>query len=231
MKHLACTLALASTLTVACGADKSGEDTGTGAGTGTGTTGASTDAPTSSSGTGSSSTAPTTTSSTGAPDLTTVSDETCATGCTGTSEGGSFIAGEPDAGSGLECDVIVEDCPAGQKCMPYVREGSSTAWDGLKCVPVDPAPVGVGEACDAPGNGQTGTDNCDKHVMCWDVDNDIGTCAAMCVDNGCAVGFNCFVANDGILNLCLQACDVDMPDCPPGTGCLPVLAGGVCAPA
>ena len=63
------------------------------------------------------------------------------------------------------------------------------------------------------------------------VEDDVGVCAAMCVDNGCAAGFNCFVANDGILNLCLQACDVDMPDCPPGTGCLPVLAGGVCAPA
>jgi len=226
MKHRACTLALA--LVVACGADKSGEETGTGA-TGTSTTGASTGAPTSSSSTGSSGAAPTTTSSTGTPDLTSTGDESCGTACTGASEGGNFLPAA-DAGSKLGCDVLAEDCPAGQKCMPYVDDGG-TQWNALKCVPVDPAPVGVGEVCDAPGNGLTGVDNCDKHVMCWDVANNMGTCAAMCVDNGCAEGFNCFVANDGILNLCLQACDVNMPDCPPGTGCLPVLAGGVCAPA
>jgi hypothetical protein len=226
VKHLACTLSLG--LLVACGAGKSGEDTGTGA-AGTSTTGATTDAPTSSSSTGGpTSAAPTTTSSTGTPDLTSTGDESCGTACT--SEGGNFLPGEPDAGDKLACDVLAEDCPAGQKCMPYV-DGGDALWNALKCVPVDPAPVGVGEACDAPGNGLTGVDNCDKHVMCWDVENDMGVCAAMCVDDGCAEGFNCFVANDGILNLCLQACDVNMPDCPPGTGCLPVVDGGVCAPA
>jgi len=217
VKHRACTLGLA--ILLACSADKSDDADST---TSTTTSTASTDIA------GTSSTSSST--STAAPVPTTTGDESCGTACTGTSEGGSFLPGDPDAGSGIECDVIAEDCPTGQKCMPYVRNGG-TSWNGLKCVPVDPAPAGVGEACDAPGNGLTGVDNCDKHVMCWDVANDMGVCAAMCVDNGCAPGFNCFVANEGVLNLCLQACDVNMPDCPPGTGCLPVINGGVCAPA
>lgn len=225
MKHRACTFGLA--LLVSCGADKSGDpDSATGTGASTGASTGIVDTTNA----GSTSTS-TSSGSTGAPVPTTTGDETCGTACTGTSEGASFLPGDPDAGSGVECDVLAEDCPVGQKCMPYVRDGGGTSWNGLKCVPVDPAPVGVGEACDAPGNGLTGVDNCDKHVMCWDVDNDMGVCAAMCVDNACAPGFNCFIANDGVLNLCLQACDVNLPDCPPGTGCLPVLGGGVCAPA
>ena len=223
MKHRACTLGLA--LLVSCGADKSGDpDSATG-------TGASTGASTGIVDTTHANSTSTSSGATGAPVPTTTGDETCGTACTGTSEGASFLPGDPDAGSGVECDVLAEDCPVGQKCMPYVRDGGGTSWNGLKCVPLDPAPVGVGEACDAPGNGLTGVDNCDKHVMCWDVDNDMGVCAAMCVDNACTPGFNCFIANDGVLNLCLQACDVNLPDCPPGTGCLPVLGGGVCAPA
>ena len=223
MKHRACTLGLA--LMVACGSDKSGEtDSATSTGS---STGASTDIV----GTTDASSTSTTSGSTSTPVPTTTGDESCGTACTGTNEGSSFIPGEPDAGDGIECDVLAEDCPVGQKCMPYVQDGGGASWNGLKCVPIDPAPVGVGEACDAPGNGLTGVDNCDKHVMCWDVANDMGVCAAMCVDNSCAPGFNCFIANEKILNLCLQECDVGMPDCPRGTGCLPVVGGGVCAPA
>ena len=235
MKLRPCTLAAITVMAVmaavaACG-DKSNTDAGD-ATTGPGTTGAATDGATTTS--GGESTA--STSSTPTSTATTAPTSSTGPGPTGgedtlTSEGGSFLPGNPDAGGGLECDVLAEDCPAGQKCMPYVRDGGGNQWNGLKCVPVDPAPVGVGEACTAPGNGLTGIDNCDKHVMCFDVDDDMGVCAAMCVDNDCAEGFNCFVANDGILNLCLQACNVNMPDCPRGTGCLPVLGGGVCAPA
>lgn len=155
----------------------------------------------------------------------------CATACTDATEGSGFIYGSPDAGSSpLECDVQLEDCPAGQKCMPWVDDGSNV-WNALKCVPVDRDPVAVGEACQAPGGGLSGVDNCDKHVMCFEVSGNEGICRAMCDGTTCDTGFNCFVANDQVLQLCLPACDVDMPDCPPGQGCLPVLGGGVCAPA
>jgi hypothetical protein len=154
----------------------------------------------------------------------------CATACTDASEGSGFIYGAPDAGgSPLECDVQKEDCPAGQKCMPWVNDGGSK-WNALKCVPVDADPVPVGEACEAPGGGLTGIDNCDKHVMCFEVSGTTGVCRAMCESSTCEPGFNCFIANEDILQLCLPACDFNMPDCPPGSTCLPVLEGGVCAP-
>ena len=173
---------------------------------------------------------PTTTAAPTTTPTTTDPTTGCTTACTDASEGSGFIYGAPDAGgSALECDIQAEDCPAGQKCMPWVSGGGSM-WDALKCVPVDPAPVAVGEACDAPGGGLTGVDNCDKHVMCFEVQGDTGVCRAMCNSGTCEPGFNCFTANDAILQLCLPACDVNMPDCPPAHTCLPVPAGGVCAP-
>lgn len=154
----------------------------------------------------------------------------CVTACSDTSEGTGFIYGAPDTGdTPLECDVQAEDCPAGQKCMPWV-DGGGGIWNALKCVPVDPAPVAVGEACEAPGGGLTGVDNCEKHVMCFEVQGGTGVCRAMCDSGTCDAGFNCFIGNDKVLQLCLPACDLNMPDCPPGRACLPVIGGGVCAP-
>jgi len=173
-----------------------------------------------------------TTTTTATPTSTPTSDPStgCTTACTDASEGSGFIYGAPDAGgSALECDIQAEDCPTGQKCMPWV-DGGGSMWNALKCVPVDPAPVAVGEACDAPGGGLTGIDNCDKHVMCFEVQGDTGVCRAMCNSGTCEPGTNCFTANDAILQLCLPACDLNMPACPPGHTCLPVPAGGVCAP-
>ena len=172
-----------------------------------------------------------TTTTTATPTSTPTSDPStgCTTACTDASEGSGFIYGAPDAGSALECDIQAEDCPTGQKCMPWV-DGGGSMWNALKCVPVDPAPVAVGEACDAPGGGLTGIDNCDKHVMCFEVQGDTGVCRAMCNSGTCEPGTHCFTANDAILQLCLPACDLNMPACPPGHTCLPVPAGGVCAP-
>ena len=161
---------------------------------------------------------------------TTSSTTDCASACTDASEGTGFIYGAPDAGSSpIECDLQQEDCPEGQKCMPWANDGSSM-WNATKRVPVDPAPVPVGEACEAPGGGLTGIDNCEKHVMCFEVQGNTGICRAMCDSGTCPADFNCFIGNDEVLQLCLPACDLNMPDCPPAHTCLPVLGGGVCAP-
>lgn len=154
----------------------------------------------------------------------------CTTACASSTEAAGFIYGAPDAGqTTLECDLQAEDCPDGQKCMPFV-DGPGTMWNALKCVPVDAAPVPVGEACNAPGGGLDGLDNCEKHVMCFEVQGNQGVCRAMCDSGTCDDGFNCFVGNDDVLQLCLPECDINMPDCPPGHGCIPVPDGGVCAP-
>ena len=37
------------------------------------------------------------------------------------------------------------------------------------------------------------------------------------------------ISND-VLNLCLQTCDPDVPDCPEGQACTPTPSGPVCLP-
>lgn len=139
--------------------------------------------------------------------------------------GCNFICGDQPGGS-MECDNWAQDCPEGQKCMPYANDGS-TAWNATKCVDVKPEKGQPGDSCFTEGGGVSGIDSCDKGVMCWEVDPDtmMGTCTAMCTGSPdapmCSLGGTCFVSNDGVLNLCLPLCDPLAQDCP-GTGlCIP----------
>lgn len=130
----------------------------------------------------------------------------------GTDEGNSdptnFLPVED--GPAGECDVWKENCPAGQKCMPYADDGSSS-WNALKCVPV----MGTdkpGEACTVEGSGVSGLDSCVKHAICFGVDgNNEGTCVQMCngtpANPSCPNGTSCAISNDDVLIVCLDGCD------------------------
>jgi hypothetical protein len=139
----------------------------------------------------------------------------------------SFVA-ESDAGNSTkECDQWLQDCPPGQKCMPYSGDGDF-AWESLKCVDVKENPGTVGDPCTVEGNGVTGVDNCDKGLMCWDVDPETneGFCVAMCVGTPDSPSCNvpnatCLVSNDGVLTLCLTQCDPLIQDCPGTSLCVP----------
>lgn len=209
--------ALGLVMLAACG--EKGDDTGSSSDTSSASTSTSGDDTTTTT------TTPTTSSATGEDSGT----SGCGTACTDTSEATGFIYGSPDMGNLLECSVEVEDCPADQKCMPWVN-GGGTMWNALKCVPLDPAPAQPGEPCTAPGNGQSGEDNCDKHVMCFEVNGDAGVCRAMCDNGQCPEGTGCLVANEAVLQLCLPSCDLQAPACEPNHQCIPVASGGVCAP-
>lgn len=159
------------------------------------------------------------------------------TGAVGTSSGGagesagttcSFLGCEATTGGGIEpvCDNWAQDCPEGQKCMPAANDGS-TAWNTTVCTDVNPAKRQPGDECTVEGSGVTGIDDCDKGVMCWEVDPNtkMGTCVAQCTGTPdapiCADGGTCFISNEGVLNLCLPLCDPLAQDCP-GTGlCIP----------
>jgi hypothetical protein len=156
------------------------------------------------------------------------------TGTTGSTGGGgstgttcSFLGCEATSG-GIEpvCDNWAQDCPEGQKCMPAANDGS-TAWNTTVCTDVNPAKKQPGDECTVEGSGVSGIDDCDKGVMCWEVDpaTNIGTCVAQCTGSPdaplCGLGGTCFISNDGVLNLCLPLCDPLAQDCP-GTGlCIP----------
>lgn len=123
------------------------------------------------------------------------------------------------------CDPWVQDCPDGEKCMPYSGDGSSV-WNSLKCVPVMPGAVGAGESCEVEGSAVSGIDNCAEGLMCWGVDpqTGIGTCVPQCTgtpgDPSCPTCSSCFPFGE-VFALCLQDCSILEQDCGDGNLCIP----------
>lgn len=134
-----------------------------------------------------------------------------------------------------ECDIFAENCPAGQKCMPFA-DGSSS-WNSLKCVQIVADPRAPGEPCSVEESGVSGIDDCQLHAMCFNVDGDTlqGVCVAMCegseADPVCPPGSECSISNQGVLALCLQNCDpLDLQACPPDQVCALNDSSFVCLP-
>ena len=87
---------------------------------------------------------------------TTAADETTTTGADETTTGGAtddgttldttdagagFIYGAPDGGGiSFECDLFEQDCPPGEKCMPWANDGGG-AWNATRCSPVADNPA------------------------------------------------------------------------------------------
>jgi hypothetical protein len=216
--------ALVSVLLYACGDDKGGATGTSAATTNNQTTNNQTtdDSSTSEGGSttgGGPGTTGGTTGSTTDPDPTTG-------GSSGTTEGCQSFICMPDGGVGTkECDVWSQDCPPGQKCMPYSGDGDN-AWESTKCTPVMESPAAVGDPCTVEGSGVSGIDNCEAGAMCWDVVDGVGICVAQCVGSPDAPQCNvpmtsCLISNDGVLTLCLPFCDPLLQDCPGDDLCIP----------
>lgn len=142
---------------------------------------------------------------------------------TGTSTGapttGDGTTGEPP--DLTQCDVWAQDCPDGQKCMAYAKDGDQT-WNAAKCVPVVADPRQSGESCQAIDGGFTGLDNCDAGLMCLvsDYTTLSGKCVEQCTGSPdapeCPDGKLCSISTDdvnGVLARCLQPCDPLSQDC------------------
>lgn len=129
----------------------------------------------------------------------------------------------------LECDPFAQDCPEGEKCVPWGSTGGN--WDANKCVPVlgDQKP---GEPCHYNGTVEA-TDDCDATSHCWDVmdvnGEGIGTCAPFCLGTaddpmcpdypGCGE-YSCLISSNSSINLCILTCDPLAQDCGEGLACL-----------
>lgn len=144
----------------------------------------------------------------------------------------------PDVGGGTDfpCDLYTQDCPEGDKCMPYSNDGGA-AWNATRCSPVAAVPGAVGQPCTVEGSGVSGLDDCERGAMCWDVDpqTNEGTCVAMITGSPvrpiCADPMTSgTVSGDGVLNLCLAGCRPLQDDCPAGQGCYPFGDRFSCAP-
>ena len=153
-------------------------------------------------------------------------------GGSGTDTGGGAFIQEPDGGgTDVECDIWGQDCPDGEKCMPWANDGGSS-WNATKCSPVDPSPKQPGDECTVEGSGVSGVDDCDVASMCWDVDpeTNMGYCVSFCEGTPDAPtcsdpGTMCSIYNDGVLPLCLAGCDPLLQDCPNEDLCV-TTAGG-----
>ncbi|RMG98192.1 MAG: ribulose phosphate epimerase [Deltaproteobacteria bacterium] len=139
---------------------------------------------------------------------------------------------DPDGGViGEECDVWTQDCPEGEKCMPWANDGGN-AWNATKCSPVDPDAKQVGDTCTVEGNAVSGVDDCVKGAMCWNVDpeTNMGTCIEMCTGSPDAAmcsdpSYACAIYNDGVLIICVPPCDPLLQDCADGEVCIPNTSG------
>jgi len=152
----------------------------------------------------------------------------------GTTSGFGFL---PDAGASgpFECDVWMQDCPVGQKCMPWAFDGGSS-WNATKCSPLNAAPGQPGDTCTVTNDGVFGEDSCMSGSMCWGVDEtNTGTCVAFCTGSELSPGCEnpataCSIANDGALILCLPICDPLEQNCAEGDACYAIGDAFVCAP-
>ncbi len=155
---------------------------------------------------------------------------------TSSGPGNPFVIGDDVASTIIECTTWEENCPSGQKCMPWSSDGSGS-WNALKCSPIAPIPDAVGAPCTVEGSGVSGIDSCQLGSMCWNVDGETleGTCTVFCTGSeskpGCGDPLSsCYFPGSGIPSLCLPYCDLLEQDCGPGMGCYLVDSSFVCAP-
>jgi len=142
----------------------------------------------------------------------------------GAGTGSTFLV-MPDGGSAInECNQWTQDCPKGEKCMPWASDGGS--WNATRCSEIADNPGQVGDVCSVEGSGASGIDDCDISSMCYYVDPETnnGTCVSMCFGAPeaplCDPGFACSISNDGVLTLCRAECDPLIQDCD-NSVCLP----------
>lgn len=163
--------------------------------------------------------------STGASETATTSMLTSTSESPGSTSGTQTSAPLPDL-PGEACDIWLETCPEGQKCMPVSTIEVGTP-DAHRCRPLVPEPDGLYDACTVLGVMFSGLDTCDKHMICMDGDGDgTGICGGMCIGDD-AFGeadcldprARCWVYEGGIFNLCHPFCDPLLLECEPGETC------------
>ena len=138
-----------------------------------------------------------------------------------------------DAPDTKECDVFMQDCPDGRKCMPISFDGAE-AYNGTACRPIDVDAVGLGEPCTMEDDPYSGFDNCPDASFCFFVDDALeGVCIDFCrgsvEDATCVDACNrCLVSADAITIPCLPTCDPRTQNCPAPLACQGGFGGILC---
>jgi len=152
------------------------------------------------------------------------------TGTSSEESGGSTTGVAPG-----ECSTYTQDCPAGDKCMPFADDGGGV-WNAVRCFPLANNVGAVGDACLVQETATSGLDDCSETSMCWDVDTETGegVCVPFCGGTPgspeCEPGRTCVQRNDGVIALCLPLCDPLIQACADGLGCYPDGDEFACVP-
>lgn len=171
------------------------------------------------------------------PPATTVGGDSTSASDESTGNGDNVFLPDPTGGpEAFECDTFEQDCPEGEKCMPWANDGGSS-WNATRCSPVALDPGQTDDPCTVEGSGVSGIDSCDVGLMCWDVNpkTNEGVCWALCTGSPklptCeADNATCQIASDGALALCVPRCNPLTQDCREGQGCYPINDSFQCAP-
>ncbi|MCX4247935.1 hypothetical protein [Paraliomyxa miuraensis] len=133
----------------------------------------------------------------------------------------------------FECDLLVQDCPEGHKCVPYTYH-ADLQWVGTVCVRVPEEPDLPGEPCMVEDHVGSSRDSCDRGAICWQVDPTTleGVCHSLCdiLDGvlACDSGLDC--AQLSFVPLCVEPCDPLTPSCPRGQACTFAGSALTCQP-
>jgi hypothetical protein len=194
--------------------------------------------------TSSTTTSSTTTTSTTTSSSTGTADDTSTSTTDDTVTASVGFIQDPDGGCvNLSCDVWGQDCPEGEKCVPWNAGGADGPSDGCaqsRCSRLGPDPRAPGEPCIAEDEPWSGIDDCDLGAYCWYVDEITleGVCVALCEGSDasptCAdPALSCFILDDTAVTACVPPCDPLAPACAPGSTCVLAEAndqGPVCVP-
>ena len=145
--------------------------------------------------------------------------------------GASGFISDPDGNSvSIECSVWDQDCPIGEKCMPWSNDGTDD-WNATRCSPVAPMPGGLYDPCTVEGSPWSGIDDCRIQSMCWDVHEGEGYCIPFCEGSEnapiCPPSTWCWIGNEGTTILCLpddicaddDVCQCMCPEAAPDPDC------------
>ncbi len=135
----------------------------------------------------------------------------------------------------IECDIAAQDCPPGEKCVPWANDGGEL-WNASRCSPIPEDPAGLGEPCVAEKSPVSGFDDCELGALCFGVDPRTlqGICTALCsgeVAGSCAADEVCAVGNYFEPHVCLPRCDpFDPATCAADETCRDIGEEVVCVP-
>ncbi len=134
--------------------------------------------------------------------------------------------------SGGECEYFEQDCPDGEKCVPWSALPDLVP-DEQRCCPIGEPVAQPGDECAVEGYFGSCLDNCAAGSLCLDVDNDgEGLCQELCGGTPeqpeCTDSdTECFVYFGGV-PLCFYTCDPLVQGCQSNFGCYPdaIAEGG-----